>query len=298
MTRSYIALEMGGTNIRFAIITEDKEIVLFQKESTLGLKKAKNKSRYLYEKLRPLIEDTGEKNVIAITMALSSLMDKNCEYIFSSPMVDGFDNIPLKEDFSQFTKLPVILEKDVNAILLYEVEKNRLPDEGIIVCVFLGTGMGNSMVVDGKIYRGYTGSACELGHIPIPYFQESCDCGKKGCIEIKASGKRLYEVANDLGCKIENIFTKHGDEEEVKSIIDHYAYAIASEVSILDPRAVLIGGGVVSIKAFPLATLTKKVRENLRTPYPRENFSFITASQDEIAGVSGAVINAKKLGFL
>lgn len=298
MTRYYIALELGGTNLRSAVISQEKKIVSFQKESTESLKHAKNKSLYLYEKIKPLIEEVGESNVVAITMALSSLMDKDCRYIFSSPMVDGFDNISLKEDFSRFTNLPVVLEKDVNAILLYEIEKFELNNEGIIVCIFLGTGLGNSMAIDGKIYRGFTGSACELGHIPIPLFSDNCDCGKKGCIEIKASGRQLNAVANELGCEIQDIFTKHGDNEKVQSIIDHYAYAIASEVSILDPRTVLLGGGVVSIKDFPLMTLLSKVKENLRAPYPRKDFDFILASQDEVAGVLGAVINANQLGLL
>lgn len=297
MSRYYISLELGGTSLRKSIVSSNDEMMFFEAVSTDALKNASNKVAYFIDIIESLSLKVGLENVIAVTMALSSLMDKNCEYVYSSPMVDGFDNIPLKHELQKKFPVPVILEKDVNAILLYEIAKNQLEVDGVIVCIMLGTGLGNAMAIDGRIYRGFTGSACELGHIPVPHSSKACNCGKTGCIELYASGKALRDISQELNCDIIDLFNDAVDRR-VTEILDYFAIAIASECSILDPRHVIIGGGVLKIPNFPLGLLEEKVRYNLRCPNPRESFKFIRASQDDEAGVMGAVINAKQLGFV
>lgn len=298
MKRKYIALELGGTYIRRAIVNMDYSVSEYLKISTDVLKKAKNKSKCIVDLLLPYIEMVGKENIIAITMSLSSLMDKNCAFVYSSPMVDNFDNIDLKREVNQYLRLPVILEKDVNALLLYETERLHLEKKGIIAGIFLGTGLGNVFSIDGKIYRGFTGAASELGHIPIPDFDEECGCGKKGCIELKASGRVLQEISSKLRCDIEDIFTLYENDPAVRSVIRHFAYAIAAEISILDPRCVVLGGGIVSIPNFPLAQLIDMIKKNIRNPYPRNSLNVIKASNDDVAGVVGAAINAEQHGYV
>lgn len=298
MSCKYISLELGGTYLRRAIVNMDYSVSTYLKISTDVLKKAKNKSKCISDLLIPYVDEVGKENVIAVTMALSSLMDKNCAFIYSSPMVDDFDNINLKEEIQSYLGLPVILEKDVNALLLYEIDRLQLEKEGIIVGIFLGTGLGNVFSIDGKIYRGFSGSASELGHIPVPGFDEDCGCGKKGCIELKASGKVLAQISSKLQCKIEDIFTLYPNDPAVQSVVEHFAYAIAAEVSILDPRCVVLGGGIVSIPNFPLERLIELVKDNIRAPYPRNSLNVIKASNDDVAGVVGAAINAKQHGYV
>ena len=166
----------------------------------------------------------------------------------------------------------------------------------IVAGVYIGTGLGNAVCIDGRAYRGATGSACELGHIPVAGLTEDCGCGKKGCIELKASGRNLQRIADGLHCPVGEVFIRHAEDEKVQEFITMAAIAIATEVTILDPVCVVLGGGVVGMPGFPLKTLTERVKENLRVPDPRASFKLELSSGDPEAGVVGAVINAVTLG--
>ena len=79
-------------------------------------------------------------------MALSSSLDKKRSYVFSSPMVRGFDNIALKAELEARLGVPLVLEKDVNILLLYEIYKRKLNKFGIITGFFLGQDWGMRLV--------------------------------------------------------------------------------------------------------------------------------------------------------
>jgi allose kinase len=295
MGKYYVCLELGGTHLRLGIVAEDFSLRHFEKLPTALLSEAVDKAGFLTTLLGPLIEKAGRENVIAVSMALASLMNKERSFVYSSPMVKGFDNIELKALLEERLGLPVYLEKDVNILLLYEIKKQSLPAEGIVAGIFLGTGLGNAICIDGKVYKGFSGAACELGHIPVSGLYENCGCGKAGCIELKACGRLLAKLASRLGCAVEEIFNLHGQNEQVRDVISHFALAIATEIAILDPACILLGGGVINMPGFPLEELLIKIRDNVRTPYPRQTLRFAYASCDNMAGVVGAAINASQM---
>ena len=295
MGKYYVCLELGGTHLRLGIVAEDFSLAHFEKLPTALLSQAVDKTGFLAELLCPLIEKAGRENVIAVSMALASLMNKERSFVYSSPMVKGFDNIELKALLEERLCLPVYMEKDVNILLLYEIRKQSLPAEGIVAGIFLGTGLGNAICIDGKVYKGFSGAACELGHIPVSGLYENCGCGKKGCIELKACGRLLSTLSGKLGCAVEDVFLLHGQHEQVKDVIYHFALAIATEVSILDPACVLLGGGVTDMPGFPMEEMLNQVRDNVRTPYPRQTLRFAYASKDSMAGVVGAAIHASQM---
>jgi allose kinase len=295
MGKYYVCLELGGTHLRLGIVAEDFSLVHFEKLPTALLSEAGDKAGFLESLLIPLIDSVGKENVIAVSMALASLMDKERGIVYSSPMVKGFDNIKLKALLEQRLRLPVYLEKDVNILLLYEINKQSLPAEGIVAGIFLGTGLGNAICIDGKVYKGFSGAACELGHIPVSGLNEYCGCGKAGCIELKACGRLLSALSERLGCAVEDIFLLHGSDEQVRDVVYHFALAIATEISILDPACVLLGGGVADMPGFPMEVMLNQVRNNVRTPYPRETLRFAFASGDNMAGVVGAAIYVSQI---
>lgn len=88
------------------------------------------------------------------------------------------------------------------------------------------------------------------------------------------------------------IFERHGGEKDVKDVVRACAMAAATEITILDPNYVVLGGGVVDMKGFPMEYFEQTVKENLRIPYPRDSVRFIRALGDPEAGIVGAAINA------
>ncbi len=296
MKEYYVCLEIGGTNLRYGIVGKDGKVLAFHKIPTRTLSDAPDKIEYLCTLLGEMIQQAGKENVRAITMALASLMDRDRTVLYSAPMIKDFDNIPIVEKLQSRFSIPVIIEKDVNILLLYEINKAKMDPGGITLGVFIGTGLGSAMCIDGRVYKGSSGTACELGHIPVPGLEAECGCGKKGCIELLACGNVLYRLAVEkYKCDISRIFLEHGDEPDVQSVVYYCAAAIATAVTILDPARLILGGGVTEMKGFPFAYLEQSIRQNLRIPNPRESLRITVASGDPEAGVIGAAIHAQQL---
>ena len=281
----YLSMEIGGTNLRYGVLDETFRVLDFKKEPSRRLSDAEDKGEY--------IEGHGKEDFLCMTLSLASLMNRERTINYNSPNIKGFNNISLVDILTERTGLGVFMERDVNTALLYEIWKGHIDKRGIIIGIFIGTGLGNAMCIDGKVYIGNTGSACELGHIPVLGFADSCGCGKKGCIELKASGRTLYLLAEEkYHWPVSEIFERHGGEKDVKDVVRACAMAAATEITILDPNYVVLGGGVVDMKGFPMEYFEQTVKENLRIPYPRDSVRFIRALGDPEAGIVGAAINA------
>lgn len=291
-----MSIEIGGTNLRYGLVDTNFSIIEFNKIPTERFSKADDKVEFLVDLISPLVTKYGKENIICITMALASLMDKGRTTVYSSPMIRGFKNIQLVELLQGEINIPVIIEKDVNILLVYEIRKLGLDVNGIITGIFIGTGLGNAMCINGDVYKGFSGTACELGHIPVPKLNQECGCGKKGCVELLACGKVLEKLAiEEYKCNVEDIFKIHGSDEKILDVIYYLAIAMAIEITILDPVYVILGGGVVEAEGFPMELLISTIRENLRFPNPRKSINFITASGDKEAGVVGAAIYASQV---
>jgi len=289
----YLAIEIGGTNLRYGVIDEDFRVLDFQKEPSRLLSDAEDKGAYIENLVRPYLDQYGQEHFKCVTLSLASLMNRERTVNYNSPHIKGLDNISLTDILTGRLGLPAFMERDVNTALLYEIWRRNMDSRGIIVGIFIGTGLGNAMCIDGKVYIGHSGSACELGHIPVLGFSEGCGCGKNGCIELKASGKTLFYLAEHVfHCPVTDIFEKYGDRDEVLDVIRACAVAAATEITILDPRCVVLGGGVVEMKGFPMEYFEQTVRENLRIPNPRESVVFYRADAAPEAGIIGAAINA------
>ena len=289
----YLSMEIGGTNLRYGVLDETFRVLDFKKEPSIYLSDAEDKGEYIEGLVRPYIERYGMEEFLCMTLSLASLMNRERTVNYNSPNIKGFNNISLVDILTQRTGLPVFMERDVNTALLYEIWKGHIDKRGIIIGIFIGTGLGNAMCIDGKVYIGNTGSSCELGHIPVLGFTDSCGCGKNGCIELKASGRTLYLLAEEkYHCPVSEIFERHGGEKDVKDVVRACAMAAATEITILDPAYVVLGGGVADMKGFPMEYFEQTVKENLRIPYPRDSVRFIRALGDPEAGIVGAAINA------
>lgn len=293
----FLCVEIGGTNLRLGVVTEEYQLLQFTKFPSSELSDAKDKGEYFKMLLDPVIEQYGRDRFRCISLSLASLMDRDRTICYNSPNLKGFDHLPLKSILEHIWRLPVIMERDVNTSLLYDLWKNHISGEGIVIGVYIGTGLGNAMSINGRIYKGYTGSSCELGHIPVDGLDEMCGCGKRGCIELRACGKVLAEIAKiRYQCPVSEIFTRYGDREDVRDVVRMCALATATEVTILDPICVILGGGVTQMLDFPMDYFEKTISENLRIPEPRKSLRIIPASPDPEAGIIGAAIHAAASG--
>ncbi|MBR1437662.1 MAG: ROK family protein, partial [Synergistaceae bacterium] len=174
--------------------------------------------------------------------------------------------------------------------LRYDMRKYDVPPEGMTCGIYFGTGVGNAIMIDGKPLTGRNGTAGELGHIPVEGSGEICGCGLKGCIENLAGGKYLARLQKNYypDTHIADIFMRHSNDEAVREFIRHMAVCAATEVNILDPDCLIIGGGVANMKGFPKDLLHGCIIERVRRPYPAENLRVIYAEDEPEKSIAGA----------
>ena len=98
----------------------------------------------------------------------------------------------------EYFEVPVYVNNDVNNILQYDVAVNHLENQKIVVGIYIGTGVGSSVIIDGKPLEGKDGAELDLGHIPYYKGNDPCSCGKKGCCECYASAGGFSRFGNSI----------------------------------------------------------------------------------------------------
>ncbi len=167
---------------------------------------------------------------------------------FHSP---GWDDVPLAEVFAAELGIPAVLDNDANAGGLAEALFGAGRGCPTVLYVNVGTGIGGALVIDGAVHHGATTSAGEIGHVVVEPGGPLCSCGKRGCLEALAAGSALERMAAEAGLGLSGrgvmAAAERGDPT-CRGIVDRAAgnlgLAIANAVSLLDPDAVVLGGGV------------------------------------------------------
>ena len=144
----------------------------------------------------------------------------------------------------------------------------------------------------GDLLCGRNGVAGELGHIPQLYADVPCGCGNTGCIEPIGGGKALEELCavRFQDTKIKEIYARHRNMPELKKQVEAMAVPVATEINILDPDYVIVGGGLLQMRDFPLHLLKENIHKHTRKPYPAENLRFLYSNANQENGVIGAGI--------
>ena len=283
-----LGIDIGGTNFRIGLVSQIYEITEFKIISIKELQKG-NFIDNLIKQIEFYI-NLYKEEIEAIGIGFPSIVSKDKKYVYSTPNIKNLDNINITDSLEKKLNIPIYINKDVNFLILKDIKENKIKDDSIVIGLYIGTGFGNAIYINGQIIEGKHGVAGELGHIPVLGSEEVCSCGNIGCIEMYASGKALKKIndENFSETDINNIFLEHGNTKIIKKYIDTLAIPIATEINILDPDYIIIAGGVTIMKEFPIGELKKSIYEKARKPYPAEDMNIIVSNHDQKSGVLGA----------
>jgi len=205
---------------------------------------------------------------------------------------------PLKEDLEKTLGIPVVLANDANCFAIAETQmgavRMAIPHAEVVFGVILGTGVGGGVVINGKVRNGKHGIAGEWGHNFLDGSGGKCYCGLTGCNETIFSGlalEKYYESITGKSLKLKELVKLHLAKEDevatmtVKRLLNFFGIAMSKVINILDPDAIVIGGGVGNIDLLYTEGL-KEVEKNifnhkLETP-------FLKPKLGDSAGVFGA----------
>jgi len=249
VTRHDVGLDIGATKILGVVIDAAGEVKAELRDVTEpGGEGVVRSAARMVEALQ---EQVGQPLGGTVGIGIPGLVDVRRGALKHAVNL-GIDGewFPLAETLSARIGLPVAVENDLNAATL---GAHVLSGEDDLVYLSLGTGLAAGLVLDGRLRRGDHGAAGEIGHIPVDPSGPVCQCGQRGCLEMIASGSALASVwPSAVVPPAQALFAAAaaGDQRAI-AIRDRFAAGVADAVRIaalaVDPRSVILGGGVANL---------------------------------------------------
>lgn len=293
-----LGIDIGGTNIRMGLVDENNELSEYLKvpqESILtGADTLESLAVYLEGYLA---ERAKGKDVIAIVAGIPAAMSRDRSTVLNAPNIRGFSGKNVQAALQSHFSCPVLLERDATMLFYYDLYQHNIPHKDIIIGCYIGTGIGNVISVDGKPLVGNDGSAGELGHIPVWDKTDICNCGNEGCMESHVGGKYLVELQKTTfpDVDIHDLFAERGDAPELDRYVEHLSLPITTEINILNPAVIILGGGVLSMPGFPKERLEKYIYKHSRKPFPADNLHIVYSDNGGENGIYGSALYARDI---
>jgi glucokinase len=227
--------------------------------------------------------------------------------------------VPLRSELRQLLRVPVFVENDVNVGLAGEHALGAGRGAKNAVGIFVGTGIGGALILNGELYEGSRGGAGEIGHTVLLVDGPLCGCGRRGCAEALASRtamERDVRAAIKAGRKsnVLRIMKKKNKERMTSSIIaaalkkddplmrevmeraqSHLGILCSNVVNLLDPECVVIGGGIAErLKDSYVDPIRETAFEYFLRPADRERVRIVPGKLGDNAGALGAIVLAKQ----
>ena len=293
----FLGVDVGGTNTRLMLMDSQQQFRGYQKTPTQSWAGQSSPLQGLEALIAEFLHTQDPHCQVAqVMLGLPGVLSRDRNTVLSLPFISALDNQPVAALLSERLHLPVTMDKDVNHLMWWDLQQHgALPD--VAVGLYLGTGLGNSLWINGDFYHGAHGGAGELGHIPLPGNLLLCPCGKTGCVETLTSGNWLTGWARQHvpQTPFAELFTRHAGHDDLIEFVARLARTVASEMNILDPEFLVLGGGVLAMANFPLAQLEQQLRSHLRSPYPANGLSIHFSAITDETGCRGACLAAQRV---
>lgn len=288
-----IGIDIGGTNFRIGAVDDNGTLLKFDKVPVKTILHSGDVLADLAETIRSFSENM---EIEAAAIGFPATLNADRSAVIQAPNIPFMENLPVCEILSEKLGIPVYAERDVTYALCYDMAKYHVDEAGITCGIYYGTGIGNAIAINGIPLVGRHGTAGELGHIPVAGSEEPCGCGNKGCLEAAAGGKALAKLQREQfpETEIKDLFLRHADDPKLAEFLNLMSLAAATEINILDPDHVLIGGGVFNMNGFPMETFREKIMEKVRKPLPYNDLDLIFTEDEREKCVIGAAAYAKK----
>lgn len=210
------------------------------------------------------------------------------------------NDMPFKQDLERETGITFKMANDANCFALAEtklgVVAKQMPEANVVFGVILGTGVGGGVVVNGTVINGRQGIGGEWGHNFLDDSGSQCYCGKTGCVETVISGpalQRYYEKLTGQSLTLKEILEKHDHKNDenaslvIQRLTHYFGKAIAVVINILDPDAIVLGGGLGNIEQL----YNEGVEETKKFVFNnRLDTVFLKPQLGDSAGVFGAAM--------
>ncbi len=313
MSEKYrVGVDIGGTNVKIALVNKKGEISYPKTVPT----RAEMGYEYTIGNITQCIKDLiteanlSTNQLEGIGFGFPGQIDCEKGVVRILPNIPGWIDVPIAEIMQKEFNVPVKVDNDVRCMALAELNYGAGAGCQNLICITVGTGIGSGLVINGKLVRGASNAAGEIGHIKLEMHDgQICGCGDTGCFEAYASGPSIVALAKEyiaggkgtkyrelagsvdaitpaIVCQAaqqgdvvaKRIFTKMGE---------YLGIGLASVVNLLNPEKIVIGGGVADAGDILFDPLRKTLKDRAM-PIQGAAVEVVHAELGNSAGLIGA----------
>ena len=263
----YVGIDLGGTNIKAGIVTEEGKMLNKQSIKTHAERPMEEIIKDMGELTLKVIEEAGLKvaDVTAIGIGSPGTPDNKAGALVYANNLP-FNMAPMRRLIREVVDLPVYIDNDANCAGMAEAVAGAAKGIKDSVTITLGTGIGAGVIIGGRIYSGFNQAGSEFGHTVLVSGGLQCSCGRKGCFEKYGSASALVRMTKEaaeanpdselnkvieeegkINAKIAFIAMRRGDKvatQVIDEYTDYLADGLANAINTFMPEVLVVGGGV------------------------------------------------------
>lgn len=313
-----VGVDLGGTKILAGVFTPQIKCLGRSKTST----KAARGPAAVIERIANCVKDAVDecdlelKQMKGIGLGVPGAVDYDNGKVIVAPNL-GWENQSIKKELEKALGAPVFLENDTNICTLgvYHVEFDTKPKH--LVGIFIGTGIGGGIVIDGKLYGGFNHTAGEIGHMVLEAAGPKCACGNRGCFEAFAGRAALFRkiqslvkdgektvLTEMLGPDLADMRSgdlrkaiRKGDkmvERVIEEAAEYIGIACANIINILNPEVIVLGGGVIDALEDEMMAIIVETAHDCALQGTDKGIEIVASKLGDNAGIVGGAVLARR----
>lgn len=315
-----VGVDLGGTKILAGVFTSSLKLVGTSKLST----KANRGPSAVIDRVARCVQDAVDecdldlKQVRAVGVGAPGSIDPEAGKVLFSPNMPGWENIALKKELEKRLELPVFVENDCNVCTwgVFEAELGGKPRH--LIGIFVGTGIGGGLIIDGKLFSGFNLTAGEVGHMVLEVNGPKCGCGNKGCFEALASRTAIFRriqtavkegqktlLTDMLGPNLDDLRSgdlrkaiRRGDkfvEKVVEEAAEYIGIAVGNLINVINPEVIVLGGGVLDALEDEMMAIIVETAKDYAMPGTAKGIDIIASKLGDEAGITGGAVLARRM---
>ncbi|MDR3154438.1 MAG: ROK family protein [Deltaproteobacteria bacterium] len=295
---TFLALDIGGTNVKSGLISRRGEILSFGSFPTAEGGGPDSLIALIVDRLKGLWNEAGRgRRPKALAIGAPGWIRRREGVVVMAPNLPGWKDLPITRIMSQALDIPAVLENDANLYALGEWLSGAGKGSLNEITLTLGTGVGGGLILQGRLWGGSFTSAAEVGHIPLGGVDRVCGCGRTGCLETVASALGMASLAREwIASGRETLYP--GDPGEVNTEVmqdlaargdpmslsifaragEAIGFVLAGIFNLLSLETAVIGGGGAGAFEFMSPGILEVLSRHL-----------VTATMEQIKVVKGAL---------
>lgn len=313
MSDLVVGVDLGGTNMQLGVVDASGAVVAQGKKKTRADKGAETLFERLVRAIESVCEEAGTSpaRVGGVGLGVAAAVDQERGVVLEAPNL-GWRDFPIERELSERLQTPVAIENDVNAAVLGEHRFGAIKGEREALGVWVGTGVGGAIMLNGELHRGGFGTAGEIGHVTLhpraALGLRSLEdiCSRTAVVRRLAqlaptSDTALHELSGgDVSSIRSGVIAKAyaADDALTRAVVDDAAdllgVAIASAATLLSMPVVMLGGGLTEAIGKPFVD---RVRDSVRAhvfPESVRRVRVVATELNEKAGILGGAITIRR----